>query len=133
MQKFLNNWRADVELAEGSTALAVALPNGTYLLTIADSATSAARWEIVRAVVVGGVATLTRAQESTTDQDWPAGSVMYIDATAGFLNAMVAQLAALTARVVALEEGAPPGALTDSSGALLRSSTGEILTTGATV
>lgn len=132
MQKFINNWMADIELAEGVTTLAVDLPNGTYLLTIADSAASAARWEIVQAVVVAGVATLTRAREGTADQDWPAGSVVYLDVTAGFLNGLLSQIAALTARVAALEAGAPPGVLTDASGAFLLSSSGEFLTTGAT-
>lgn len=132
MQNFINNWRADIELAEGVTTLVVDLPDGTYLLTIANSAASASRWEIVQAVVVEGVATLTRAREGTIDQDWPAGSVVYLDVTAGFLNGLLSQIAALTARVTALEEGAPAGALTDSSGAFLLSNGGDFLTTGAT-
>lgn len=94
MQKFVNNWSAPAVLAMGATSLPVALPDGTYLLTLSDNLTAATRWEIVQAVVVSGAATLTRAREGTTDQDWPAGSVMYISVTAAFLEELQQQIAA---------------------------------------
>lgn len=87
MQNFANNWSAPVSLAMGATNLAVALPDGSYKITLSDSLSLlATRWEIVAAEVVAGVATLTRGQEGTSDQDWPDGSVAYIAVTAGFLE-----------------------------------------------
>ena len=87
MQNFINNWAQPLELAPGVTVLATGLPNGTYRLTFSDAVGQAAtRWEIAEAVVVSGSATLTRGIEGTLEQDWPAGSVMYISVTAGFLE-----------------------------------------------
>lgn len=81
---FANNWVREVTLAPGVTSLAVDLPDGSYLLTCSDFVgAGATRWEVIAAEVVTGTATLTRAQEGTTDQDWPAGSVIYISITAG--------------------------------------------------
>lgn len=133
MQNFVNNWSAPVVLAPGATELAVALPDGTYLLTLADSLTAATRWEIVQAVAVSGSAALTRAREGTTDQDWPEGSVMYISVTAGFLVQVQQQIADLLARVAALEAGGiPDNALVDGAGEVLVDGEGEILTAGET-
>lgn len=137
MQKFVNNWSAPAVLAMGATSLPVALPDGTYLLTLSDNLTAATRWEIVQAVVVSGAATLTRAREGTTDQDWPAGSVMYISVTAGFLEGLQQAIAAqqvqindLLGRVAALEGGGALGALTNASGDVLTNATGQVLTAG---
>ncbi|OEO24072.1 hypothetical protein AX279_19775 [Pseudomonas sp. J237] len=83
MTDYVNNYLEETSLAAGATSLALALPDGEFLLTLADSKTDATRWEIVKAVVASGVATLTRAQEGTTDQTWPIGSVIYCSLTAG--------------------------------------------------
>src|SRR3989344_3011764 len=104
---FVNNWQRALVLAGGVTSLALDLPDGDFLLTLADSATQPTRWEIVLATVVGGAATLTRAQEGTTDQSWPSGSVIYCSLTAGQVASIFAELASLAARVTALEP--PPG------------------------
>ncbi|MGK8435756.1 hypothetical protein ACRS3X_17065 [Ectopseudomonas hydrolytica] len=117
MQKFVNNWSAQVSLALGATSLALGLPDGEYRLTLSDAlGLDATRWEIVRAVVVGGVGTLQRGREGTTAQAWPAGSFIYCALTAGFLSSLQQQLAELTARVAALETG---GGLVDENGTAL--------------
>lgn len=90
---YVNNYSELVELAPGVTTLALALPDGSYRLTLSDAAGT--RWEIVDAVVASGTATLTRAQEGTTEQDWPAGSLIYCAVTAGQLNDLLARLQAL--------------------------------------
>lgn len=90
---YVNNYSELVELAPGVTTLALALPDGSYRLTLSDAAGT--RWEIVDAVVASGTATLTRAQEGTTEQDWPTGSLIYCDVTAGQLNDLLARLQAL--------------------------------------
>src|SRR5690606_14381073 len=86
MLNFINNWARPIELASGTETALLDLPDGEYLLTIADSPTAASRWEIVRAEVDGGVATLQRGQEGTLAQAWPEGSVIYCSVTAGTLN-----------------------------------------------
>lgn len=86
MLNFINNWARPIELASGSETALLDLPDGEYLLTIADSSAAASRWEIVRAEVDGGVATLQRGQEETLAQVWPEGSVIYCGVTAGTLN-----------------------------------------------
>lgn len=91
---YINNFLAPVQLGQGVTTLDIDLPDGTYRLTLADSATAAARWEIVDAVVEDGTATLTRGLEGTDDQAWPLGSVMYCALTAGVLNDLLTRLAA---------------------------------------
>lgn len=99
---YVNNYSELVELAPGVTTLALALPDGSYRLTLSDAAGT--RWEIVDAVVASGTATLTRAQEGTTEQDWPTGSLIYCDVTAGQLNDLLATVqrldAALSERAV---------------------------------
>jgi len=138
MQNFINNWAQPLELAPGVTVLATGLPNGTYRLTFSDAVGQAAtRWEIAEAVVVSGSATLTRGVEGTLEQGWPAGSVMYISVTAGFLEGLQQAIAAqqlqindLVARVSALEGGGALGALTNASGDVLTNATGQVLTAG---
>lgn len=85
---FVNNWSQGVTLAAGATSLSLSLPDGAYRLTLADDPGAATRWEIVDALVSGGVAELTRAVEGTVDQAWPSGSVMYCSITAGVLSGM---------------------------------------------
>lgn len=151
MQNFINNWLALFALAEGSTSMSIDLPDGTYLVTFADGLSGATRWEIVRAEVVGGVATLARGQEGTDDQGWPEGSVAYVSVTAGFLEGLqerldsqqalilsqqaqltgqAGQITDLLSRVAALESGGAAGTLTNASGDALTNATGQILTTG---
>jgi hypothetical protein len=139
MQNFVNNWSALITLAEGTETLAVDLPDGSYRITISDALdATATRWEIAEALVVSGSATLTRGIEGTLEQDWPAGSVMYISMTAGFLEGLQQVIAAqqlliadLAVRVAALEGGVTVGALTNASGDVLTNATGQVLTTGA--
>lgn len=92
MQNFVNNWSSEVTLSPGATSLAVSLPDGTYRLTLSDAlGQEATRWEIVEAVVSGGIAALTRGIEGTDAQDWPEGSFAYIAVTAGALNDLQAK------------------------------------------
>ncbi|WP_443191408.1 hypothetical protein [Pseudomonas indica] len=107
---FVNNWSQAIALAAGATSADLDLPDGTYRLTLADSAASATRWEIVTAVVTGGVAELARGQELTDDQEWPEGSVIYCSLTAGVLGSLLLRIedletavADLATRVVALD------------------------------
>jgi|MDSZ01.3.fsa_nt_gb hypothetical protein len=92
MLKFVDNYLEPLTLAEGATAASLTLPDGEYVLTLADSQSSATRWEIVRAVVTSGEAVLTRGQQGTTDQPWAAGSVIYCALTADTLNGMLSWL-----------------------------------------
>lgn len=127
---YVNNYSELVELAPGVTTLALALPDGSYRLTLSDAAGT--RWEIVDAVVASGTATLTRAQEGTTEQDWPTGSLIYCAVTAGQLNDLLVRIADMEARIEVLEQGGgvPTNALTDGQGAALADADGNILTTG---
>ncbi|GMQ53516.1 hypothetical protein [Halopseudomonas aestusnigri] len=95
MLKFVDNYLQPLTLAEGATAASLMLPDGEYVLTLADSQSAATRWEIVRAVVTSGTAVLTRGQQGTTDQAWPAGSVIYCALTADTLNGMLSWLTEL--------------------------------------
>jgi len=89
--RFENNYLQQLTLPAGATSAALALPDGEYVLTLAEGLVST-RWEIVRAVVAGGTATLTRGQEGTDDQLWPQGSVIYCGLTAGTLANMLQRL-----------------------------------------
>ncbi len=81
------------------------------LLTLADDA--GAQHEIVKATTrAGGVVTIERAQEGTSDGNWPAGTAIYAAVTAG-------DLMTLQARIQALESGASGGTLVDETGATL--------------
>lgn len=146
MQNFINNWWEPVALEAGVTVLDVALPDGIYRLTFSDAVGQAAtRWEIADAVVASGSAALARGVEGTEDQDLPAGSVMYIGVTAGFLEGLqqrldtqqaqltsqALQITDLLSRVAALEGGGgAAGTLTNSAGELLTNAAGQVLTTG---
>lgn len=99
---FVNNWSRPVTLAAGATTLALDLPDGSYRLTLADSATTPTRWEITDATVAAGTATLTRALEGTTDQAWPEGSVIYCSLTAGTLAQLAAPAAPARSPVVTI-------------------------------
>lgn len=109
---FVNNYSEQLQLAQGETQLAVTLPNGRYRLTASDSLGSAAtRWECIDAVVVNGVATLSRGAEGTDDQDWEEGSWIYCSITAGLLTEVFQQLQGLRDRVAVLETALPANTL----------------------
>lgn len=108
MLKFVDNYLEPITLSEGETAASLALPDGEYVLTMADSQSGATRWEIVRAVVTSGAAELTRGQQGTTDQAWPAGSVIYCALTADILNGMLSWLNELDGAVGAHEAAPDP-------------------------
>lgn len=152
---FVNNWSRPITLAAGVLECPLDLPDGTYRLTISDSALAdeATAWECIDAEVVDGAADLVRGLEGTTDQAWEEGSVIYCAVTAGVLadlfsrlavleagaTSTAAEVAALTVRVAILEAD---GALlitsdpADSGGISGYSSTngaGAILPAGATV
>ena len=101
--QFVNNWLRPITLAAGETIASLDLPDGQYVLTLADSETSATRWEIVTANVVAGAAQLLRAQEGTDDSDWGAGSVVYCTVTAGILQTLFSRIDELGTRVDELE------------------------------
>lgn len=94
---FINNYIQPITLGTSGTSLPLALPDGEYRLTIADTASSATRWEIVDAVVEDGTATLTRGREGTSAQEWPEESVVYCAITAGIISDLIARIEALEA------------------------------------
>lgn len=110
---FINNYAQQVQLAQGATALALALPNGTYRLTLSDGLGQAGtRWEYVDAIVTDGAAALSRGLEMTEDQAWPADSWIYLSITAATLTGLYATLATqsviiadLKSRIETLEGG----------------------------
>ena len=89
---FVNNYLEPITLAVGATTADLNLPNGEYLLTLADSRSEPTRWEIVRAVVLDGNAVLERGQQDTDDQPWVSGSVIYCSLTAGTLLDLLTRL-----------------------------------------
>ncbi|HFK1842026.1 hypothetical protein [Pseudomonas aeruginosa] len=119
---WINNWTTtlSVGLAPGATSLTVPdaaaallpLSVGSWmLLTLSDDA--GAQHEIVKATArAGGVVTIERAQEGSSDGNWPAGTAIYAAVTAG-------DLMTLQARIQALESGASGGTLVDETGATL--------------
>lgn len=140
--RYVNNWLAQTTAGIGpadtalplSTTAISRLPAGEYLLTLVNSASPVAQtdWEVVRVTVADGTATAVRGQEGSAPQVWPAGTLIYCSLTAGFINGLVGQLASLTARVVALEEGGgvvpePDGALLDQNGNTLVDDQGNTL------
>ncbi|WP_445940794.1 hypothetical protein [Pseudomonas sp.] len=134
MRRYVNNWQQPVVLGEQELSLALDLPDGEYRLTLSDAQVSAQRWEIIDAAVSAGIATLERALEGTSQQDWPAGSVIRAGLTAGMFEALVSAMADLQARVVALEGGSTPnGALVDQAGTILTHQSGAILIYGETI
>jgi hypothetical protein len=108
MLQFVDNYLEPITLAEGATAASLSLPDGEYLLTLADSQSAATRWEIIGAVVTSGEAVLTRGQQGTTDQAWPAGSVIYCALTADTLTDMLTWLTELDGAVGAHEAAPDP-------------------------
>ena len=113
--RYVNNWITQLaaDFAPDSVELPLAgsaqsrLGNGEYLLTLVDSINPVEQtlWEVVKVVVASGQMTITRGQEETIAQYWPAGSVIYCGVTAGGMNQLLAQGSSLAARVAALEGG----------------------------
>ena len=90
MYKFINNYIEPITLSASTLTASLSLPDGKYRLTVADSANSATQWEIIDATVTGGAATLQRAKEGTSAQEWPEGSVIYNTITAGIMEMLIA-------------------------------------------
>ncbi|HBN8434526.1 TPA: hypothetical protein ACGJQ8_001970 [Pseudomonas aeruginosa] len=119
---WINNWRTTLSAGLSPGALSLTVPDaaaallplsgGSWaLLTLADDA--GVQHEIVKATAsAGGVVTIERAQEGTSDGNWPTGTVIYAAVTAG-------DLMTLQARIQALESGASGGMLVDETGATL--------------
>lgn len=126
-EKFINNFESTTALPVDALSLPLDLPDGLYRLTLTD--TGRTRWEIVLATVTAGTAALQRGQEGTAVQAWPVGSVLYQSVTAGQMQYLYSQLAALALRVSALESAGVQG-FTNSSGQALVNSTGQFLTGG---
>ncbi|WP_260679662.1 hypothetical protein [Ectopseudomonas mendocina] len=147
MQRFINHWQTALSATLAPSAEQMTVPvaaagllsfaaGAWYKATLTNAARSA--WEIVTVTAqAGGVLTIDRAQEGTAAAEWPAGSAVFIELTAGALHDLASQIAALTARVAALEQGGgtdpepgPDGALTDAAGNLLVDQAGNALVRG---
>ncbi|MDV7963458.1 hypothetical protein R4K95_01415 [Pseudomonas aeruginosa] len=119
---WINNWKTTLSVGLSPGALSLTVPDAAaallplsggswVLLTLTDDA--GAQHEIVKATArAGGVVTIDRAQEGTSDGNWPAGTAIYAAVTAG-------DLMTLQARIQALESGASGGTLVDETGATL--------------
>lgn len=96
-QQFINNWRSELSTAAlaGDGTLDIPTADGDllgtvtasdfYLLTLEDGS----KREIVKVTgYSGGTLTVTRAQEGTTAQDWPLGSLIEARLTAGSMAAL---------------------------------------------
>ena len=133
---YINNWITQITapLSAGATVLQIPpiaasrldLTNGgKYWLTLTNSANplEQTQWEIVE---VSAGLSLVRGRDGTTDQSWPADTLIYCALTAG-------QLTDLQARIAALEAGRggnTDGALTDQLGNTLTDENSNILTGG---
>jgi|TARA_X000001388_G_scaffold70190_1_gene59167 hypothetical protein len=80
MLSFVDNWMQPFSLSASATEGALDLPQGIYVLTMADSSSAATRWEVLYAEVADGQAFFQR----PAPQEWPEGSVIYCA-----VNAMV--------------------------------------------
>lgn len=100
---YVNNWSRPITLAINAYDATLDLPDGDYLLTIADAATGATSWEIVQASVRSKAARLYRGLEGTEQKDWGSGSVIYCSITAGGLDELLLLITELTSRVASLE------------------------------
>lgn len=100
-QQFINNWRSELSTAAlaGDGTLDIPTADGDllgtvtasdfYLLTLEDGS----KREIVKVTgYSAGTLTVTRAQEGTTAQDWPVGSLIEARLTAGSLAALAGGL-----------------------------------------
>lgn len=145
---YINNWLYELsgEFAPGQASLPVpadalerlALAEGVeYTLTLSAwlSPVAPTETEIIRLTGHAGGYSIARGQEGTLEAYWPAGTQIWCAITAGALADVFTQLAALTARVAALESGGggdlPANVLIDSSGTALTDDQGNYLTYGA--
>lgn len=99
MISFVDNWLRPLQLTAAQVEVELDLPDGQYVLTVADSETAATRWEILAAMVESGQATLLR--ESA--QEWGAGSVIYCSVNSAILAQIFLAQEALDGRVASLE------------------------------
>jgi len=144
---YINNWIVQLTgaLAANAAALPVPAPalerlalgaGVVYALTITESLNPLEQdaFEIIHVVGTGpGEYTLLRGREGTDGASWPAGAYVYCSITAGTLTSLQQQMAALDARIAALESGGgelPEGALVDSAGNALVDEQGNYLTYG---
>lgn len=117
--QFINNWiyQLTADWSATATDLPVSgdakgrLGDGAYLLTLVNSAdaTEQTTWEIVGVLAEDGVYTVSRAQEGTAAQAWPAGTIIYSGLTAGTMTQISSLMGDLSSRVGALEEGGGGG------------------------
>lgn len=101
MLNFVDNWLRPLQLTAAQVEVELDLPDGQYVLTVADSETAATRWEILAAMVESGQAMLLR--ESA--QEWGAGSVIYCSVNSAILAQIFLGQEALDSRVTNLEGG----------------------------
>ncbi len=146
--RYANNWQYELTAGLSPAQATLPLPAGAisrlalvegaeYLLTL--SATSnpgtPGETEIIRLTGHADGYSIARGQEGTFEAYWPAGTLIWCAITAGAMTDIFAQLAALTARVAALENGGggdlPANALIDSAGRALTDDQGNHLTFGA--
>lgn len=127
MQKFINNWTAtlqapaaidslELSVEPAQAAKLIGLGGGDYYVISATTPAvlgETTPWEIMKITgVAAGVLTVEREQEGTQPVAWPAGTTITACLSAAPLRALQASnadlvlaLAALTARVEALEGG----------------------------
>ena len=104
--KFINNYetKLTVQATDAATSITVANAAGlslavgeVYRMTIQNA--DASLYELVDVTAISGTTlTITRAQESTTAQGWPAGSLVLIGVTA----AQMAQIGDIGAALTAI-------------------------------
>ena len=99
MLNFVDNWLRPLQLTVAQVEAELDLPDGQYILTVADSETAATRWEILAAMDESGQAMLLR--ESA--QEWGAGSVIYCSVNSAILAQIFLGQEALDSRVTNLE------------------------------
>jgi hypothetical protein len=117
--QFINNWIYQLTADWSATATDLPVPgdakgrlgDGAYFLTLVNSAdaTEQTTWEIVGVLAEDGVYTVSRAQEGTAAQAWPAGTIIYSGLTAGTMTQFSSLMGDLSTRVAALEEGGGGG------------------------
>ena len=91
MLSFVDNWVQPFSLSTSATEGALDLPQGIYVLTMADSSSAPTPWEVLYAEVVDGQAVFQR----PAPQEWPEGSVIYCAVNAFVLGFVFAELTQL--------------------------------------
>lgn len=146
--RYANNWQYELTAGLSPAQATLPLPAGAisrlalvegaeYLLTLSATLnpTTPGETEIIRLTGHAGGYSIARGQEGTQETAWPAGTLIWCAITAGAMTDIFAQLAALTARVEALESGGgsdlPANALIDSAGRALTDDQGNHLIYGA--